>query len=112
MAGPADRFKELQERAQFLMSADQHIAEVIDVLKDTHRILAKLETIVDRLDSTTKELQGDVGSARAERLETAALNIERATLSMEALMSALPKRLRRRVEAVREQHDGAGSPPA
>lgn len=111
MAGPADRFKELQERAQFLLNADQHIAEVVDVLKDTHRILAKLETIVDRLDETTEQLQGDVGTARAERLETAALNIERATLSIEALMNALPRRLRRRVEAVRAQHDGTGSPP-
>ena len=97
---PFGIMRDLQERAQFLLNADKQLAEVVEVLRDTHRILAKLEAIVDRMDETTRGLP-DLDVSRVERLESAVLNIERATLSLETAMGALPKRWIRRIERVR-----------
>lgn len=101
---PFATIRDLQERVTFLLNADRRMAEVVEVLKDTHRILAKLDGMVDRLDSTARDAQDKIAGfdvARVERLEAAVLNIERATLSLESAMAALPKRWLRRIELKR-----------
>jgi t-SNARE complex subunit (syntaxin) len=105
---PFATIRDLQERLQFLMSADRQIAEVVEVLRDTHRILAKLEGVVDRLDGTMTDAQSkfeDFDVGRVERMESAVLNIERATLSLEAAMGALPKRWIKRIERSRTSEE-------
>lgn len=92
----------LGERVSFLLNADKHMADVVAMLKDTHDVLVKLSAVVDRLDTTIREVEQRVGGVdqvltRLDRLEEAALNIERATLGVEAAMGALPKALRTRI---------------
>lgn len=103
---PFATIRDLQGRIQFLLNADRQIAEVVEVLKDTHRILAKLESVVDRMDETARDAQGKLGDfdvGRIERIEEAVFNIERATLSVEGAIAALPKRWVRRIEKARRE---------
>jgi t-SNARE complex subunit (syntaxin) len=103
---PAGVIKDLQERAQFLLNADKHFAEIVDMLKDTRDVLSTLAGVVDRLNGMIEEVESRVGGVgqiidRMDRLEVAALNIERATLGVEAALSALPKAVRSRITKVR-----------
>jgi t-SNARE complex subunit (syntaxin) len=91
-----------KDRVSAMLSADKTANELVDLLRDMHRIMSKLETMVDRVDATAtrwEERFGDskIDVARLERLEQAVLNIERATSGVEAAMHALPKVLRQRI---------------
>lgn len=103
---PFGIMRDLQERAQFLLNADKQISEVVVVLKDAHHVLEKIEAVVDRLDETISNL-GTIDAGRIDRIENAVLNIERATLSLEASMGALPRRWHKRVERMRKEAEGA-----
>jgi hypothetical protein len=103
---PVGALKEAQERIAFLLNADKHMAEVVEMLKNTNAILGTLAGVVERLNGMLEEIEGRVGSVtnvigRLDRLEQAALNIERATLGVEGALSALPKALRSRITKVR-----------
>jgi t-SNARE complex subunit (syntaxin) len=98
--------RDVQARVSFLLSADRQAAEIVEILRDTHRILAKLEAVVDRLDAQAPD-DLEVYSKRFDRLEEAVLNIERATLGVEAALGAMPKALRTRMARERR----AQTPP-
>jgi len=99
---PTEIVRGLQERAQFLLNADRNVAEVVDILRDTHRILQRFERQVDRIEDQAKVLEErfddiDLTAKRIDRLEEAVLNIERATLAVEAALGSLPKAVRSRM---------------
>ncbi len=107
---PAKIAKDVQERAEFVLNADKHLAEVVGLLKETRDVLAKLNMVVDRFVSMVDDVEQRVGSAtnvigRLDRLEEAALNIERATLGVENAMLALPRALRTRITKPRARPD-------
>jgi hypothetical protein len=94
--------KDLQQRAEFLMNADKHLAEVVRLLKNTNDTLERLNQVVDRFMAMADDVEKRVGPItnvffRLDRLEQAAFNIERATLGVEAAMTALPRALRDRI---------------
>lgn len=104
---PLDALKDFQRRAEFMLNADKHLAEVVGLLKETHEVLAKLNAVVDRFVGMFDDIETRVGNitnvvGRLDRLEEAALNIERATLGVEAALTALPKALRSRITKVRK----------
>ena len=85
--------------------------DLLDILRDAHRVLLKIEAMVDRLDGTVQEWEGklskiEVSPERLARLEKAVFNIERATMGVEATMGSLPRVLRTRIE--RRRQPGAG----
>ena len=97
--------KGARDRVTTLISFDP--TEVVDILRDTHRILRKLEEVVDRMDQGVRDFEHrmtgiEVTPARIRRLEEAVLNIERATSGVEAAMNALPRVLRQRIFGGRE----------
>ncbi|MGH2795382.1 MAG: hypothetical protein ACRDKG_13885, partial [Actinomycetota bacterium] len=76
-----------------------------------HRVLLKIETMVDRLDGTVQEWEGklskiEISPERLVRLEKAVFNIERATMGVEATMGALPRVLRTRIDRRRQPAAG------
>jgi len=96
-----------RERVSMFMHPERMANELLEILRDTHRILVKVEEMVDRLDGTAREweekLSGfDVSPKRIDRLEEAVLNIERATAGVEGAMNALPRVLRTRIWRDRE----------
>src|ERR671918_392235 len=98
---PAQMLKEANERIQFLMNADKHAAEVVRMLKNTNDVLEQLAKVVGKLNGVIEEIEGRAGGVgqilkRLDRLEEAAMNIERGTLGVEAALTALPKALRSR----------------
>ena len=106
-----DLVRGVQERLSILTHPDRLVSELIDLFRDTHRILLKFETIIDRLDNTAqhwdKKLDDiEISPERLDRIEQALFNIERATLRVEASLGALPKALRARI--VKGQRPGAG----
>ena len=99
--------KDANERIQFLLHADQHMAEVVQLLKNTNDVLAGLAKVVDKLNGMVEEIENRSGGVRQllgrmDRLEEAALNIERATLGVEAALTALPRALRTRITKARK----------
>ena len=107
---PAKMVKDLQQRAEFMLNADKHLAEVVGLLKETRDVLAKLNLVVDRFVGMVDDVEQRVGSVtdvlgRFDRLEEAALNIERATLGVENALLALPKALRSRITKSRTEAD-------
>ncbi len=95
--------KDFQERAEFMLNADKHLAEVVRLLKNTNETLENLNKVVDRMIAMMDEVEKRVGPVasvffRLDRLEEAALNIERATLGVESAMLALPRALRSRIQ--------------
>jgi hypothetical protein len=97
--------KGARDRVTTLISFDP--TEVVEILRDTHRILRKFEEVVDRMDQNLRDFEHrvtgiEVTPARIRRLEEAVLNIERATSGVEAAMNALPKVLRQRIFGGRE----------
>jgi t-SNARE complex subunit (syntaxin) len=105
---PAKALKDLQQRAEFVLNADKHMAEVVGLLTETRDVLAKLNGVVDRFIGMFDDVEQRVGNitnvlGRLDRLEEAALNIERATLGVENAMLALPKALRSRITRSRSE---------
>jgi t-SNARE complex subunit (syntaxin) len=103
---PADVLKDAQHRISFLLNADKHMAEVVEMLKNTNEILGTLAKVVDRLNGMIEEVEKRVGGVgqiinRLDRLEEAAMNIERGTLGVEAALTALPRAVRSRITRVR-----------
>lgn len=99
---PVKAMKDLQQRAEFLLNADKHLAEVVRLLKNTNDTLERLNTVVDRFMAIADDVEKRVGPianvfTRFDRLEQAALNIERATMGVEDAMLALPRALRDRI---------------
>lgn len=98
--------RSIGERVTFLLNPGRSLNEVLGMLKDTRDVLSKLAGLVDKLDTTLRQVEEETGGVdqilkRLDRLEEAALNIERATLGVESAMSALPKALRTRMARVR-----------
>jgi hypothetical protein len=101
---PAKAMKDLQQRAEFMLNADKHLAEVVRLLKNTNDTLERLNIVVDRFMSMADDVEKRIGPIanvffRLDRLEEAALNIERATLGVESAMLALPRAVRSRIQA-------------
>lgn len=76
------------------------------MLKNTNQILGTLAGVVDRLNGMLEEVEKRVGGvgqiiSRLDRLEEAAMNIERGTLGVEAALTALPRAVRSRITKVR-----------
>lgn len=108
----------IQQNVTSLVDAARSAPQLLDLLRDTHRVLLKLEKMMDRLDDTAQDLEKklshiDLSPARIERLERAIFNIERATAGVEATMGALPRVLRTRIDRLRPQTagDAAAGPP-
>ncbi len=94
--------KDLQQRAEFVLNADKHLAEVVGLLKETRQTLENLNMVVNRFVQIADDVERRVGGVanvllRLDRLEEAALNIERATNGVENAMLALPRALRDRI---------------
>ena len=109
---PTGAMRDLQQRADFILNADKHLAEVVRLLKNTNDTLERLNAVVDRFVSMADEVEKRVGPVtglftRFDRLEQAALNIERATMGVEDAMLALPRALRDRITK-----RAAGPPPS
>jgi DNA repair ATPase RecN len=101
----------IQQNVSSLVDAARSAPQLLDLLRDTHRVLLKLENMMDRLDDTAQNLEKkfsmiDLSPARIERLEKAIFNIERATAGVEATMGALPRVLRTRIDRLRPQTAG------
>lgn len=106
--------KGVQRRIPLLAVPERIVGELLDMMRDTHRILLKVDEMMTRLDklatSWDDRLSGmDINPERFDRIEKALFNIERATLGVEASLSALPKALRVRIN--RERRPGAGDQP-
>jgi hypothetical protein len=106
--------KGLGERVGFILNPGKTMTEVVALMADTRDVLSKLAGLVDKLDTTLRQVESRTGGVeqvieRLDRLEVAALNIERATLGVEAVMSSLPKVLRTRIAKVRRP--GSGDQP-
>src|SRR5688572_21240882 len=98
-----DMVKGLQQRLSLIARPDKAANGLLDILRDTHRILVKIETLVDRVDEESKRFldkleEMEISPERIARLEKAVFNIERATLGVEASMSALPRVFRTRID--------------
>jgi DNA repair ATPase RecN len=107
----ADIVGKIQQRVESVTGNARTATELLDILRDTHRILQKLEAMVDRVDETSREwekkLSGiEVSPERLARLEKAVFNIERATMGVEATMGSLPRVLRTRIEKRRQPAAG------
>lgn len=96
--------KDVQERADFVLNADKHLAEIVRLLKNTNDTLENVNKVVGRLVGMLDEIEKRTGPitnvlGRMDRLEQAAFNIERATLGVESAMLALPRALRSRIQS-------------
>ena len=105
----------IQGNVSSLIDAAKSAPELLDILRDTHRVLLKMEKMMDRLDATAQDLEKkfanvEISPVRIERLERAIFNIERATAGVEATMGALPRVLRSRIDKVRSQTTGENLP--
>jgi hypothetical protein len=108
-----DMVKGIQQRLSLIARPDKAANELLDILRDTHRILVKIETLVDRVDDESKRFldkleEMEISPERIARLEKAVFNIERATLGVEASMSALPRVFRTRIDRRRMPAAGEG----
>jgi hypothetical protein len=99
---PMQAMKDIQQRADFVLNADKHLAEVVGLLKETRQTLENLNMVVSKFVQIADDVEKRVGSVanvllRLDRLEEAALNIERATIGVENAMLSLPRALRDRI---------------
>jgi hypothetical protein len=106
----------VQQSLTTLARPDKIIAELLDIFRDAHRVLLKMEPALDRLDKITRRLEekfldAELSPERFDRLERAIFNIEHATLGVEASLGALPKALRLRIDRGRKQGAGDTYPP-
>jgi hypothetical protein len=111
-----DMVKGIQQRIPFLGAPERIISELVDMLRDAHRIMLKLEETMDRIDKMATTWDDRVAAfelspERLERIEQALFNIERGMMGVEASMSALPRALRTRIDRGRKPTAGR-IPPA
>lgn len=111
----ADIIGKIQQRVEAVTGNAKTATELLDILRDAHRVLLKIEAMVDRLDDTVQQWEGklskiEVSPERIARLEKAVFNIERATMGVEATMGALPRVLRTRIDRRRQPTAGETLP--
>src|ERR1700758_2183814 len=88
-----DMVKGIQQRIPFLNAPERIISELVDMLRDAHRIMLKLEDTMDRFDKlvTTYDdriAEFDLSPERLARIEQALFNIERGMMGVEASVGA------------------------
>ena len=110
-----DIVRGVQQRLAVLGAPERMVTELLDVLRDTHRILLRFEESMDRLDKIAqswdeKVSSVDISPERIARLEQAIFNIERGMTGVEASVGALPRALRTRIDRGRRPTAGE-SPP-
>jgi DNA repair ATPase RecN len=109
-----DIVKNVQERLSVLTAPERLVSELLDLLRDSHRLMRKFEERLDHLDKLTqgwdeKLSSVDVSPERFSRLEQALFNIERGMMGVEASVGALPRALRTRID--RGRRPAAGDTP-
>jgi len=109
-----DMVKGIQQRIPFLGAPERIISEVVDMLRDAHRIMLRLEETMDRFDKMAQSWDDRIASfevspERLARMEQALFNIERGMMGVEASFGALPRALRTRID--RGRKPTAGQPP-
>jgi hypothetical protein len=110
-----DIVRGVQQRLSVLGAPERLVSELLDMLRDTHRILLRFEETMDRLDKLAqgwdeKISSVDISPERFARLEQALFNIERGMTGVEASVGALPRALRTRIDKGRRPTAGE-SPP-
>jgi hypothetical protein len=110
-----DIVRGVQQRLSVLGAPERLVSELLDMLRDTHRILLRFEETMDRLDKLAqgwdeKLSSVDFSPERMERLEQALFNIERGMTGVEASVGALPRAIRTRID--RGRRPTAGESPA
>ena len=110
-----DMVKGIQQRIPFLGAPERIISELVDMIRDAHRIMLKLEETMDRIDKMATTWDDRIAAFqlspdRLDRIEQALFNIERGMIGVEASMSALPRALRLRID--RSRKPSAGQAPA
>jgi hypothetical protein len=110
-----DIVRGVQQRLSVFGAPERLVSELLDMLRDTHRILLRFEETMDRLDKLAqgwdeKISSVDVSPERMARLEQALFNIERGMTGVEASVGALPRALRTRIDRGRRPTAGE-SPP-
>jgi DNA repair ATPase RecN len=101
----------IQQQVASVTGNAKTATELLDILRDAHRVLLKIEAMVDRIDETAQKWESklsniEVSPERLARLEKAVFNIERATMGVEATMGSLPRALRTRIERRRQPAAG------
>jgi hypothetical protein len=110
-----DMVKGIQQRIPFLGAPERIISELLDMLRDAHRIMLRLEETMDRFDKMAQSWDDRIASfevspERLARMEQALFNIERGMMGVEASFGALPRALRTRIDRGRKPTAGQGPP--
>ena len=110
-----DMVKGIQQRIPFLGAPERIISELVDMIRDAHRIMLKLEETMDRFDKMAMTWDDRIAAFqlspdRLDRIEQALFNIERGMIGVEASMSALPRALRLRIDRSRKPSAGQTPP--
>jgi hypothetical protein len=110
-----DIVRGVQQRLSVLGAPERLVSELLDMLRDTHRILLRFEETMDRLDKLAqgwdeKISSVDISPERFARLEQALFNIERGMTGVEASVGALPRALRTRIDRGRRPTAGEAPP--
>jgi len=110
-----DIVKGVQQRLSILTAPERLVNEVLDMLRDAHRVMLRLEDSMDRLDKMVQTWDErlsnvDLTPERFARIEQALFNIERGMASVEASVGVLPRALRTRIDRGKRPTAG-GSPP-
>ena len=113
--GPNDESMPVVLDEPFVRIGAERKWELLDMLRDTHRILLRFEETMDRLDKLAQSWDEKISSVdmspeRFARLEQALFNIERGMTGVEASVGALPRALRSRIDRGRRPTAGE-SPP-
>lgn len=106
-----DMVKGIQQRIPFLNAPERIISELVDMLRDGHRIMLKLEETMDRIDKMATTWDDRIAAFqlspdRLDRIEQALFNIERGMMGVEASFGALPRALRTRIDKGRKPTAG------
>ena len=91
-------------------------SSLVDMIRDAHRIMLRLEETMDRFDKMAQSWDDRIASFelspdRLLRMEQALFNIERGMMGVEASFSALPRAVRTRIDRGRRPTTG-DTPPA
>ena len=108
--------KGIQQRIPFLGAPERLISELVDMFRDAHRIMLRLEETMDRFDKMAQSWDDRIASFELSpdwllRMEQAPFNIERGMMGVEASFSALPRAVRTRIDRGRRPTTG-DTPPA